>query len=128
MEPTVYAQGDIVLIRVSGETLADDSNNPSDPQTVVLQHGEVTGHRHALYGGALLFRDDALARDVPRGLYVGHLRIAASGALLEHGIGPGEPGDHDPIRIPSGTYLVLRQREYVPPDTSLFGTSRYVGD
>jgi hypothetical protein len=114
-------------MRISAETLAE-SGEESNQHAVVLQHGEATGHRHAFYGGALLFRDDALARDVPARLYVGHVRIAPSGALLEHGSRPGDTGDHDPIHIPGGTYMVLRQREYVPPDTSLSTTSRFVGD
>jgi hypothetical protein len=36
----------------------------------------------------------------------------AGGALLEHGPGPGQQGDHDPIHVPAGTYVALRQREY----------------
>jgi hypothetical protein len=110
----VYAQGDVLLLPVDSvpahRAAARDMN-----QTVILAEGEHTGHRHAFYGGALMFRDDALARDLPAELYIGHVEVAAGGAVLEHGTGPGQPGDHDPIDIPAGTYVALRQREYVSP-------------
>jgi hypothetical protein len=79
---------------------------------VILAEGEVTGHRHAFYGGAVMFRDDALAHDIPTELYIGHVKVADAGAVLEHGPGPGQRGDHDPVRVPGGTYIALRQREY----------------
>jgi hypothetical protein len=59
-----------------------------------------------------MFRDDALARDVPGQLYIGHVKVGAGGAVLEHGPGPGQQGDHDPVHVPPGTYIALRQREY----------------
>jgi hypothetical protein len=108
-----YAQGDVILVQVDDnieikpERVIVPSGHP-----VVLAEGEHTGHRHAFYDGALLFRDQALARDVPPELYIGHVRISIGGALLEHGTGPGIRGDHDPIRIPAGTYVVRGQREY----------------
>lgn len=108
----VYAQGDIVLVLVHDIEPKPEKIVGPFGSTIVLAEGERTGHRHAFYGGALLFRDDALARDVPRGLYIGHVNVAAAGAVLEHGKGPGLKGDHDPITIPAGTYVVRRQREY----------------
>jgi hypothetical protein len=109
----VYAQGDVVLVAV--RNIEPDPKSVIAPfgDTVVLAEGELTGHRHAFYGGAMLFRDDAMARDVPRELYIGHVNVAPEGALLEHGVGPGVKGDHDPIKLPSGTYVARRQREYV---------------
>jgi hypothetical protein len=106
----VYAQGDVLLLPVADVVRAD---GPSDlDRPVVLAEGEHTGHRHAFYGGAMMFRDDALARAVPSELYIGHIKIAPGGATLEHGPGPGQRGDHDPIKVPPGTYIALRQREY----------------
>ena len=34
------------------------------------------------------------------------------GAVLEHGPGKGLLGDHDPVNLPAGTFIALRQREY----------------
>jgi hypothetical protein len=107
-----YAQGDVLLLRVADVERADLGTFSSP---VILAEGEVTGHRHAFYGGAVMFRDDALAGNVTSELYIGHVKIAAGGAVLEHGSGPGQRGDHDPINIPPGTYIALRQREYTGP-------------
>jgi len=106
----VYAQGDVLLLPVADVARADA--HPEPDRAVILAEGEHTGHRHAFYGGAMMFRDDALARDVPSELYIGHIKIAPGGATLEHGPGPGQRGDHDPIKVPTGTYIALRQREY----------------
>jgi hypothetical protein len=108
----VYAQGDVVLIAVRNIEPAQNSIVATFDDTVVLAEGELTGHRHAFYGGALLFRDDALARHSPSGLYIGHVNIGSQGELLEHGPGPGLKGDHDSIKLPPGTYVARRQREY----------------
>jgi hypothetical protein len=108
----VYAQGDVVLVPIQNIEPNPKSVIANFGDTVVLAEGELTGHRHAFYGGALLFRDDALARGVPSGLYIGHVNVAPEGALLEHGAGPGPKGDHDSIKLPPGTYIARRQREY----------------
>jgi hypothetical protein len=72
----------------------------------VLARGEVTGHRHAFYGGNVaMFRDDALARDIPAELYVGHIRVEDESAELRH-------EEHDTVTLPRGTYRVRRQREF----------------
>jgi len=108
----VFAQGDVVLVRVDDVDPKRDKIVAPMGGAVVLAEGEHTGHRHAFYGGAMLFRDDALARDMPADLYIGHVKVASGGAILEHGTGPGMKGDHDPIEVPAGTYVARRQREY----------------
>ena len=105
----IYAQGDVLLLAVPN---IDPPHQPAMSAPVILAEGEVTGHRHAFYSGAVMFRDDALARDIPAELYIGHVKVADAGAVLEHGPGPGQRGDHDPVRVPGGTYIALRQREY----------------
>jgi hypothetical protein len=114
MDSKVYAQGDVLLVPVEDIDPPVDKIVASSDGAVILAEGEHTGHRHAFYGGALMFRDDALARNVPRDLYIGHVKVAPGGALLEHGAGPSQKGDHDPIQIPGGTFIALRQREYAP--------------
>jgi hypothetical protein len=108
----VYAQGDVILVAVQDIDPAPHSVVATFGDMVMLAEGELTGHRHAFYGGALLFRDNAQAREIPSNLYIGHVKVAPEGALLEHGAGPGLKGDHDTIRLPPGTYVARRQREY----------------
>lgn len=76
---------------------------PSADGETVLVHGEMTGHRHAFHDCIVLFRDDGLARDIPAGLYVGHVKVGVEGAVLVH-------DEHAPITLDPGTYRVRRQR------------------
>jgi len=103
----LYFQGDLCI-----EQVADAPPNletvikPARDGAVVLAEGEATGHRHAFYGdGVVMFRDDALATDLPRALYVGHVRIDADAAELRH-------EEHDTITLTKGLYRVRRQREF----------------
>jgi hypothetical protein len=101
-----YAQGDIVLERVEDRRMTGAQVERDPDGAVVLARGEVTGHRHAFYGGNVaMFRDDALARDIPSELYVGHIRVKGESAELRH-------EEHDTITLPQGTYRVRRQREF----------------
>jgi hypothetical protein len=60
----------------------------------------------------MFYRDDALAREIPTGLYVGHVRIASPTARLEH-------EEHAPITLDQGTYRVRRQRQLEPTDIGI---------
>jgi hypothetical protein len=102
----IFAQGDVLFERVpdgapSGVCLGDGA--------VVLAEGEATGHRHQTFDRVTFFRDDGLARDIPDGLYIGHMRVADGGAQIEH-------NEHDTITLPHGTWRVRRQRELEPKD------------
>jgi len=108
----VFAQGDVLLVAVADIEPKTFQVVKGVEDVVVLAEGEHTGHRHAFYGGVVLFRNEALARDYPADLYVGHVKISPPGASLQHGPGPHARGDHDSLEIPAGTYVVLRQREY----------------
>ncbi len=103
---TLYFQGDVCIERVADAPVSGPLVPPHPDGAVVLAEGEVTGHRHAFYGGAVtLFRDDGLARDMPSGLYIGHLIVSDPDARLAH-------EEHDTITLPQGTYRVRRQREF----------------
>jgi hypothetical protein len=56
-----------------------------------------------------MFRDAMLARDIPPGLYIGHLQIVSAYARVTH-------EEHAPLTLPRGTYRVRRQRELGPRD------------
>lgn len=107
MTNEIWAQGDILIEKVADAEATAPINVDPDG-SVVLGRGEVTGHRHRFTGdsGAVMFRDDGLARDVPSQLYLGHVKIAdAGGAELVH-------EEHDTIKLPPGTYRIRRQREF----------------
>jgi hypothetical protein len=108
----MFAQGDLLIERVadvdpSGTILAPDATG-----AIVLAEGELTGHRHAIYDRVTMFRDDTLAREIPAGLYVGHVKVEGGSALIQH-------QEHAPVNLSEGTYRVRRQRELEPKDAVL---------
>src|SRR5215469_18415983 len=80
----LYAQGDLLIERVADIPVSGTPLNPGPDGASVLAEGETTGHRHAIYDRVTMFRDDALAHDIPNGLYVGHLRVTGPCARIEH--------------------------------------------
>lgn len=110
--PKLFAQGDILLERVDDLMPSGAIVSPASDGAQVLAEGELTGHRHAIYEPVTFFRDDSLARDVPSGLYVGHVRVDAPEARLVH-------AEHAPIALERGTYRVRRQRELEPREARL---------
>jgi len=108
----MFAQGDLLIERVadvepSGTILSADAAG-----AVVLAEGEMTGHRHCIYDRVTMFRDDALAREIPAGLYLGHVKVAGGSATVVH-------QEHAPLTLLEGTYRVRRQRELEPKDAVL---------
>jgi hypothetical protein len=96
----MYRQGDVLLVRVRSipEALEPVAREKG---LVVLAHGEVTGHAHAIKEAhAALFRD-------AKGGAV-FINVSGEAAVaLEH-------DEHDTINVPPGNYRVIRQREYSP--------------
>lgn len=107
----LYAQGDLLIERVSD--LGEPTGSPAvGVSSVVLAEGERTGHSHVLEGKIVFFRDDGLAIDVPRALYVGHAKVVDGTARISH-------QEHGPVTLPPGTYRIRRQREFDPKDARL---------
>lgn len=107
--PTLYAQGDLLIERVADVAPTGAVISPSPSGETVLAEGELTGHRHAIFHAVTMFRDDALARDIPAGLYIGHVRVESDAVEVLH-------DEHDPIVLSRGTFRVRRQRELEPRD------------
>ena len=78
----------------------------------VLAEGELTGHRHAIFDRVTMFRDDALAREIPPASTSATSRSKAAPPLIHH-------QEHAPITLAEGTYRVRRQRELEPKDAVL---------
>ena len=108
----MFAQGDLLIERVGDAEPSGTILSPDDTGAVVLAEGELTGHRHAIYDRVTMFKDEALAREIPAGLYLGHVKVAGGGAVLRH-------QEHAPITLEEGTYRVRRQRELEPRDAAL---------
>ena len=107
----MFAQGDLLIEKVEDVDPSGTIIEADVTGATVLAEGEVTGHRHAIYDRVTMFREDALARDIPDGLYVGHVKVKGS-AVIQH-------QEHAPIMLGEGTYRVRRQRELEPRDATL---------
>ena len=108
----MYAQGDLLIERVDDLEPSGTLVSPDATGATVLAEGELTGHRHAIFERVTMFRDDALAREIPGGLYVGHVKVEGGAATILH-------QEHAPIALGEGTYRVRRQRELEPEDAVL---------
>ncbi len=108
----LYAQGDVLIERLD-ELLPSGHLPPADTDgSFVLAEGELTGHCHSIHGRVTMFRDDSLARDIPGGLYIGHINIESPAARIQH-------QEHAALNLPKGTYRVRRQRELEPKDARI---------
>ena len=93
----MYRQGDVFLLAV--ERKPDLQPVEREAGRIILAHGEVTGHAHAIASGdAMLFMD---AKTLDR-----YLEVKAP-VTLDH-------EEHSRIELPSGFYRVTIQREYRP--------------
>ena len=108
----MYAQGDLLIERVKDVEPSGTMVAPDATGALVLAEGELTGHRHAIFECAAMFRDDALAREVPAGLYIGHVKVEGGPVTIMH-------QEHAPIALGEGTYRVRRQRELEPRDAAI---------
>ena len=96
----------VAVLEPRGCTLAAGTDG-----AVVLAEGETSGHRHAIHEAVTFFRDDGLARDIPGGLYVGHVNVDSTARLVHE--------EHATVTLPRGTYRIRRQRELDPREARL---------
>jgi hypothetical protein len=98
----MFRQGDVLIIPVA-KIPGNLEPVKREGGRVILAHGEVTGHAHAIKDDrAALFRDPKLAA----------IFMHVSGdapVALEH-------DEHDTISVPPGNYEIRRQREYGPEE------------
>ncbi len=109
MMTEIFAQGDLLLERVDDVAPSGTVEENAEGAPLVLLEGETTGHSHAIRERVTLFRDDRLARDIPAGLYIGHVQVGLAYARVTH-------EEHAPLTLPRGTYRIRRQRELGPRD------------
>lgn len=109
----LYAQGDILIERIDDRPVSGRVIHFVDDGSVIIAEGEASGHHHRIFGCVTLYRDDALAREIPTGLYVGHVQVKGCTARLEH-------EQHAPVALPQGTYRMRRQRQLEPTDIGIY--------
>jgi hypothetical protein len=107
----LVAQGDLLIEKIPDVAISGNLVRADADGSTVLAHGEASGHRHVVSGKAVLFRDDALARDIPEPLYIGHLHVEQGSATIVH-------DEHADIALTEGTYRVRRQRQFDPQDAA----------
>lgn len=98
----MFRQGDVLVRQV--RSLPKDAKDVTPKGRIVLAHGEVTGHAHAIAEGqAREFSMSDAAGAVKRFLSV------ASGATVKH-------EEHAPVELPAGIFEIVQQREYHPEE------------
>jgi hypothetical protein len=108
--PGQIRHGDVLIERV-GDVPAAITPDKKPP---VLAEGEISGHSHTVFGMAVMFRDDGLARSLGEQAYIGTLD-AAENAKVSHVNRDGSlTGEHDTLPIADGRNNVIAQREYDP--------------
>lgn len=97
----LYRQGDVLMRRVNTIPPTATVPVPREDGRVILAHGEVTGHAHAIAEPAVEF----LAADLDE-MSRRFLKVESE-AHVRH-------EEHATITLPPGNYEVTRQREYAP--------------
>jgi hypothetical protein len=96
-------QGDVLLVPCDripeGAVPIRRTQRFGRKQGLIIASGEATGHHHRVRSSSARLFQDA-------GTF--YLRAPEAGAVLEH-------EEHDALELGGGTYRVVRQREYDPP-------------
>ena len=104
-----YRQGDVLIERIA--TIPTAAEKQSKSTRIILAHGEVTGHHHALetIDPADWWKagEISTANEKPTTL-AGELFVSLPvGGVVTH-------QEHAEIILPAGNYRITRQREYTP--------------
>lgn len=93
-------QGDVLVVPVADlprlAPRGDRKKVETHTEQVILAHGEVTGHHHSMYRGAVMFRDDGGSGGT-------FIDVAPTAEPLVH-------QEHSALKIAPGVNRVLRQR------------------
>lgn len=106
----MYRQGDVLVVKVEDPSSIDlsEAKEVNENGRAILAHGEATGHVHAVESPkAKLF-------DIGKGLAERILDLPEDSVLTHQ--------EHGSVALTSGTYRVIRQREYSA------GEIKYVAD
>lgn len=107
----MFRQGDVLIEEVSELPSGPERLVPREGGRVILAHGEVTGHAHAITDqSAVLMSFDVVQNGTRRGTAVAveerYLKLERQSTLKHE--------EHGPIELPAGTYKVTIQRQWDP--------------
>lgn len=98
----MYRQGDVLIFRADVD-VSSYEEVPRENGSVVLAHGEVTGHKHRLDDpGVCLLRKEGISDRV--------LTVMETSWLRHE--------EHDTIELPPGKFVVRIQKEYSETEMS----------
>jgi hypothetical protein len=89
-----YRQGDVYIKEI--KSIPNNAKEELCERRIILAEGESTGHAHSIVSAAALLY-----------LLGDRMFIKTSGCTVEH-------EEHGPLDIESGSYEILKQREYHP--------------
>jgi len=109
MKPWTSRQGDVLIEQIA--TIPETAKAQPASKSIILAHGEVTGHHHVLQAEdpADWWKEGEIPTtlDKPAAL-IGEIFVSApKGAVITH-------DEHGTIPVPPGNYRISRQREYHP--------------
>ncbi len=114
MQPMIYRQGNVFLIRQDAPIPADCRPVESERGRTILAHGELTGHHHSvdasvaqLFERSPMVAANAVSRAATMGLADERYLLISEPTALTH-------QEHAAIPLPAGVYRVTIQREYAP--------------
>ena len=104
-----YRQGDVLIERIVN--IPTHAEKQTKSTRIILAHGEVTGHHHALEAADLAdwWKTGEISTDNQKPTKLaGELFIALlAGGVVTH-------PEHAEVKLPPGYYRIIRQREYTP--------------
>ena len=111
-KPIQFRQGDVLIERIS--KLAKKPIKPAVETPVILAHGSATGHSHQIENPALAVLEESKEVTAPGDLndsatMTNSVMVLTGDTAVIH-------QEHSRIELPSGNYIVRRQREYSPTE------------
>lgn len=100
----MFRQGDVLIIPIDGKLPQGLKPVDREQGRVVLAHGEVTGHAHAIKSPRAHFYQEPKSEGARR-----FLEIVGGNVALRH-------EEHAEVKLKPGLYEVKRQREYTPEE------------
>lgn len=95
----ICRQGDVLIVRVGDLPRDSVAQNRDERERVILAHGELTGHAHAIHD-----RGARLLETAARAVF---LEVTDETASLVH-------EEHKTVELPKGVYRIVKQTEYSP--------------